>query len=34
MSAPREEDPLLEVDSQPFVTSYDDAMKLYQAEKK
>ena len=35
MSALGKEDPLLEVDSQPFLaTSYDDAMKLYQASKK
>ena len=34
MSALGKEDPLLEVDSQPFLaTSYDDAMKLYQASK-
>ena len=35
MSALGKEDPLLEIDSQPFLaTSYDDAMKLYQASKK
>ena len=34
MSALGKEDPLLEVDSQPFLaTSYDDAMKLYNASK-
>ncbi len=34
MSALGKEDPLLEVDSQPFLaTSYDDAMKLYKASK-
>ena len=34
MSALGKEDPLLEVDSQPFLaTSYDDAMNLYQASK-
>ncbi len=34
MSALGKEDPLLEIDSQPFLaTSYDDAMKLYQASK-
>ena len=34
MSALGKEDPLLEVDSQPFLaTTYDDAMKLYQASK-
>ena len=34
MSALGKEDPLLEVDSQPFLaTSYDDAMDLYQASK-
>ena len=34
MSALGKEDPLLEIDSQPFLaTSYDDAMKLYKASK-
>ena len=34
MSALGKEDPLLEVDSQPFLaTTYDDAMNLYQASK-
>ena len=34
MSALGKEDPLLEVDSQPFLaTSYADAMKLYKASK-
>ena len=34
MSALGKEDPLLEVDSQPFLaTSYSDAMKLYKASK-
>ena len=34
MSALGKEDPLLEIDSQPFLaTSYSDAMKLYKASK-